>query len=297
MKYWDEVRTVARVARLGTVSAAARALGVHRSTVQRHVDRMEEALGIRLFLKHARGYAPTEAALELRRVAETAENAFTSVTRKIELTDGDFTASVSITALPDLSPLMVSVLREICRQYPGLRLEFIASADPLSLETGEADIAVRIGQKPDHPDYIVQPLETLSWRVFASPTYVARHGLPRGTDEFDAHFFAGPISEKPRLQVLRWIIDQVPNNNIVIRSNDVKFLEACVLGGAAIGLLPTRIASDHEGMVEIEGIGEVGTTPVWLVTHVDQHRRPKIQASLSAVKSVFRNQKALQQHD
>lgn len=120
MKYWDEVRTAAKVARLGTVSTAARALGVHRTTVQRHIDQMEEALGTRLFLKHARGYTPTEAALELRRVAETAENAFTSVARKIELTAGDFTASVSITALPDLRPIMVRVLREICGVYPGL---------------------------------------------------------------------------------------------------------------------------------------------------------------------------------
>lgn len=287
MKYWDEVRTVAKVARLGTVSSAAKALGIHRATVKRHVELLESSLGIRLFLKHPQGYTPTEAALELRQLAESAEDAFTSIARRIELTDGDVGASVSITALPDLTPLMVRVVHEVGRKYPGLLLEFIASIEPLRLETGVADIAIRVGPKPDYPDYIVQPLETLRWRAYASPSYIARHGVPTDPGDLHGHLFAGPISESPRLQMLRWIDEHVAKENVMIRSNDAKFLEACVLCGAVIGLLPTRVAEDHEGMVALEGFDEIGTTSVWLVTHVDQHRLPKIQACLAAIKSVF----------
>src|SRR6056297_3102237 len=61
MENWDEVRTAFHVARVGTVSGAAEVLGVHHATVIRHIDALEERLGVKLFQRHARGYTTTEA--------------------------------------------------------------------------------------------------------------------------------------------------------------------------------------------------------------------------------------------
>ena len=69
LNLWTEIRTAAQVARLGRVSAAAEALGMHHSSVIRHIDLLEERLHTRLFQRHARGYTPTEAAEELLRTA------------------------------------------------------------------------------------------------------------------------------------------------------------------------------------------------------------------------------------
>ena len=63
MDSWNEIKTAYQVARLGTVSAAAESLGVHRATVIRHIDALEAELGRKLFQRHIRGYTPTEAAL------------------------------------------------------------------------------------------------------------------------------------------------------------------------------------------------------------------------------------------
>ncbi|MEO1636831.1 MAG: LysR family transcriptional regulator, partial [Cyanobacteria bacterium J06631_9] len=60
MDNWNEIRTAYQVARLGTISAAAETLGVHRSTVIRHIDALEAQLGEKVFLRHSRGYTPTE---------------------------------------------------------------------------------------------------------------------------------------------------------------------------------------------------------------------------------------------
>ena len=65
MDNWDEVRTAFHVARVGTVSGAADVLGVHHATVIRHIDALEERLGVKLFQRHARGYSPTEAGDDL----------------------------------------------------------------------------------------------------------------------------------------------------------------------------------------------------------------------------------------
>ena len=58
MDGWDEIRTAYHVARVGTVSGAAEVLGVHHATVIRHIDALEEKLGVKLFQRHARGYTP-----------------------------------------------------------------------------------------------------------------------------------------------------------------------------------------------------------------------------------------------
>src|SRR6056297_2891573 len=70
---WDEIRTAHHVARLGTVSGAAEALGVHHATVIRHVDALEERLGVKLFQRHARGYTATEAGQDLLQVANATD--------------------------------------------------------------------------------------------------------------------------------------------------------------------------------------------------------------------------------
>ena len=91
MEAWDEIRTALHVARLGTVSAAAEALGVHHATVIRHVDALEARLGARLFQRHARGYAPTEAGRDLLGVAQDAEDRFAQLAGRIR-GQGDGTA-------------------------------------------------------------------------------------------------------------------------------------------------------------------------------------------------------------
>ena len=77
---WDEIRTAFQVARLGTVSGAAEALGVHHATVIRHIDALEAELGAKLFQRHARGYTPTEAGRELLDAAQDTDDRFAQLT-------------------------------------------------------------------------------------------------------------------------------------------------------------------------------------------------------------------------
>ncbi|MEM9137560.1 MAG: LysR family transcriptional regulator, partial [Cyanobacteria bacterium P01_F01_bin.42] len=76
MNNWNEIRTAYQVARLGTVSAAAEILGVHRSTVIRHIDTLEAIFDAKIFLRHAKGYTPTDLGFDLMRVARATEDQF-----------------------------------------------------------------------------------------------------------------------------------------------------------------------------------------------------------------------------
>jgi len=74
MDNWDEIRTAYHVARMGTVSGAAEVLGVHHATVIRHIDALEQRLGVKLFQRHPRGYTATEAGEDLLRVAAATDD-------------------------------------------------------------------------------------------------------------------------------------------------------------------------------------------------------------------------------
>ena len=78
MDHWLELRTAYRLAELGTVSAAAEDLGVHRATVNRHVDAIETAFGAKFFQRHARGYTLTEAGRDLLDVASRVDELITA---------------------------------------------------------------------------------------------------------------------------------------------------------------------------------------------------------------------------
>ncbi|MEO1576086.1 MAG: LysR family transcriptional regulator, partial [Pseudomonadota bacterium] len=83
MAHWNEIRTAAYVARLGTVSAAAEALDVHRATVIRHIDQLEAHFGAKLFIRAKSGYTATDFGRELMRVADQADAQFAGLRRTV----------------------------------------------------------------------------------------------------------------------------------------------------------------------------------------------------------------------
>ena len=134
-----------QVARLGTVSAAAEALGVHRATVLRHIDELEAELGVRLFQRSARGYLPTEAGEDLLRVAGTADEQFgqfaSRARGRTEQLSGDFI----VTSLEPLALALLPALKVFQARHPKLRVRFLASDKLFRLEYGEAHVAIRTG--------------------------------------------------------------------------------------------------------------------------------------------------------
>jgi DNA-binding transcriptional LysR family regulator len=105
MDSWDEIRTAFNVARIGTVSGAAEVLGVHHATVIRHIDALEERLGVKLFQRHARGYTPTEAGEDLLRVAQATDDQFSQLAGRIKGRGNDVSGELVVTSLGGLSHL------------------------------------------------------------------------------------------------------------------------------------------------------------------------------------------------
>jgi DNA-binding transcriptional LysR family regulator len=284
MDNWDEIRTAFQVARVGTVSGAADQLGVHHATVIRHIDALEQRLGVKLFQRHARGYTATEAGRDLMQVATATDDQFTQLAGRIRGQGEGVSGDLVVTSLVMLSPLITPVLAKFRRENPDLTVRFLTGDRLFRLEYGEAHVAIRAGKAPDQPDNVVQPFLTMQMHLAASPTYIAEHGMPKDEDDLSNHLFVGSDEVDSRAPFYKWLVETVPQNNVVFRTTDIRATIDAVLAGAGIGFVPSSEMQRSPELVEIIPCKEDWAAQLWLVTHVDLHRTTKVQAFLGFLK-------------
>jgi DNA-binding transcriptional LysR family regulator len=281
---WDEIRTAYHVARAGTVSGAADALGVHHATVIRHIDSLEDRLGVKLFQRHPRGYSSTEAGNDLLQVAQATDDQFAQLVNRIKGRGDEVSGELVVTSLPHVSPRMTPTLARFQEKYPDVVVRFLTGEEVLRLEYGEAHIAIRAGTKPDNPDNVVQPFLPLEMTFYASEDYIAAHGAPETTEDLAGHKFVGLDDFDSRAPVARWLIDRVAPKDIVFRGSDDRVVRDAILEGVGIGALTRWDASRHAKLVQLFDPKPEWQAPLWLVTHVDLHRTTKVQAFLAFLK-------------
>ncbi|WP_226554270.1 LysR family transcriptional regulator [Celeribacter naphthalenivorans] len=284
---WDEFRTAFQVAKMGTVSGAAQALGVHHATVIRHIDALEGRLGVKLFQRHARGYTPTEAGIDLLKVAQTTDDQFSQLVSRIKGRGEEVVGELVVTSLPGMGPLLAPILAEFQRDHPGLTVRYLAGERVFRLEYGEAHIAIRGGKPPQEPDNVVQPFYRQGFGLYAHQSYIDAFGAPQGEGEELAHElrFVSLDDVNSRAPFMVWMNDHVPSDRIVFRTSDLTAMSDAILAGAGAGFLPTWMAHDNPELVQIMPPQPEWESQNWLVTHVDLHRTPKVQSFLTFLKA------------
>jgi len=284
MENWDEIRTAYQVARIGTVSGAAEVLGVHHATVIRHVDALEARLGTRLFQRHPRGYTATEAGRLLLAVAQATEDQLAQLGARIAGSGEEVSGELIITSLPNLAPMVLPALARLVSEHPAVRLRYITDLRIYRLEYGEAHVAIRAGARPTEPDNVVQALTERQAALYAAPSYAAAHGLPETEADLARHRFVGPEAAEVRAPYHRWLAARVPREALVFASNENAVYEGAIVAGLGLGFLPVIEARAQAGLIEVMPPRPEWSAPLWLVTHVDLHRTPKVQAALKALK-------------
>lgn len=285
MDSWDEIRTAFHVARAGTVSGAADALGVHHATVIRHIDALEARLGAKLFQRHARGYTATEAGIDLLKVAQTTDDQFSQLEGRIKGRGQGVSGDLVVTSLGNLSSLMAPALADYQIENPDVLVRYLTSDRLFRLEYGEAHVAVRAGSMPEEPDNVVQPFITQCMTLVASKSYIDRKGVPSGEDDFVNHSFIGHDSDESRAPFNRWLREVVPQENITFRATDGRVMREAILAGAGMGFIPSFEVERNDELFEVVPRHDEWAAPLWLVTHVDLHRTAKVQSFLKFLKA------------
>ena len=283
MEHWNEIRTAYQVARLGTVSAAADALCVHRATVIRHIDTLEATLGEKLFQRHARGYTPTEVGQDLLRVAQATDEQFNQLVGRTKGRATDLSGELVVTSLDVQAQNLLPSLNAFQAQYPKVVIRYITSDRVFKMEYGEAHIAIRAGPEPQDPDNIVQSFIQSEMGLYASADYAKHNGIPESAADYPDHKFVGSDNLNSGAPFYVWMRENIPQDRLFLRTNSPRILDQAIISGTGIGFISQDEAKKHD-LIEVLAPREEWRNISWLVTHVDLHRTAKVQAFLAILK-------------
>ncbi|MEM6942236.1 MAG: LysR family transcriptional regulator [Pseudomonadota bacterium] len=288
MQNWAEIRTAFQVAEHKTISAAAEALGLHRVTVVRHIDTLEQELGAKIFHRHSRGCEPTEAGQDLLAVARATQDQFNQLAARTRNTSGDLTGDFIVTSHEHVAELLMPTLALLRSENPNLHIQYLASDEVLKLEYGAAHIALRSGPKPSEPDNVVLPFPDLNFGLYAHPKYLETHGQPTFPQDTSAHRFVRWNTSSRRMPFSVWFDENVPDSQVVFSSSDLSVVEKAVSNAMGIGLVAEVPSATRYLLELVLPCPEDWQMPLWLVTHVDLHRSLKIQAFLDTLKRTMK---------
>lgn len=164
---WDDARFFLAAARAGSLLGAAKALGVSHSTVKRRIEGLERSLGVRLFTPTGEGLQPTDAAREAMDVAEQVEQSIGRFGDRLAGASRELSGSLIVTAVDAMVDLLAPVFKQYAKQFPKVALTLYTDNRPLDLGRREADIAVRITNKPDE-NLFGRKVGDCDYRPFAS---------------------------------------------------------------------------------------------------------------------------------
>ncbi len=282
MDKWTELRTAFKLAKLGTLSATAKDIGVHRSTVMRHIDALEESLGVVLFQRNDKGYLPTEAGLEIMRLGEVTDYQFANLVDDLQNKDKPLEGNLHITTVNEVTASLLPTINRYQALYPGMRINISSNLRSFDLKYGEADIAIRLGPKPETPDNTVSPLSKVEISLCAHESYIQKHGQP-AKHNLHQHKFIALNERHDHLPWNDWVHDNVPTTNIVLSSSSIQVLNQALLSGTGIGAMPKSAIKQNEALTEVE-MDENWGISIWMLVHRDMVHIPKIKKFIELLK-------------
>lgn len=271
---WDDLRVFLAVARAGSLSGAARSLGVNHSTVFRRIAGLEEMLVVRLFERLPTGYALTAAGEETLEIVESIEADVATLDRTVKGQDLRLSGTVRIAATDMIAFwLLPDHLTRFRAAYPGIELEIVVGNEALNLSRRETDIALRIGNTPLET-LVGRRIGQLNFAIYGAPDYWAN----RPDTELAQHDWIGlDNSHAP----LRQQFDQfLPGVRPTVRSNSVACTVRLAKAGLGLAVLPCAIADQKPDLIRVADLPDTFNLDLWLLTHEDLRHTARVRAVL-----------------
>lgn len=276
---WDDLRFVLAVVRAGAALTAARALGVNQTTVMRRISQLEEELGADLFERKSSGYAPTPLALRIAETAERIESDVAKLEREIKSEQRVLSGVVRVTTSEVLANRIITpCLAAFYKQHPAVRIELNADDRRLDIATGEADVALRAGSRPEGAGIVARRLPDAGWSVYCGKSYAAENGVPKSPQEIDGHAVIGMDGRMAELPGPIWLRERAPNAVIRFRSNSLTNLVSNLRAGLGLGTLPCFVGDLEPDLVRCMPPVPELVSEMWLIVREDLRAVPHVRA-------------------
>lgn len=264
---WELYRSFLAVMREGSLSAAARSLALTQPTIGRHIDALEEALGVTLFTRSQTGLIATEGALGLMPFAEAMASAAEALQRAATGEAEDDSGTVRITASEmvgvEVLPALLAEFREL---HPRIRIEVLISNRTEDLLRREADIAIRM-IRPTQSALVARKVGVVKLGLHAHPDYLKKYGAPKTIEEVMAHPLIG-FDRVPSIRRLENFGIELNRDLFAYRTDSDAAQYAALRAGFGLGFCQ-RTLGRRDGLTPLLE-GELGVDlDVWVAMHED----------------------------
>ncbi|HSN26415.1 MAG TPA: LysR family transcriptional regulator [Kofleriaceae bacterium] len=280
---WDLYRTFLSVLEHGSLSGAARELGLTQPTVGRHVDELESALGAELFTRSQRGLLPTELALELRpyasSLAATSASLLRAASAKRDVVAGTVRVSASeVIATEVLPPILAGLLDA----HPHLQIELSASDRVEDLLQREADIAVRMAE-PSQSALVVRRIGGLPIGLYAHRDYLAKHGTPKTAADLADHRVIGFDRQTAYIRAMAPRLPMLAKLTFALRTDSNLAQLAAIRAGVGIGLCQVGLGDADPQLVRLLPRAFALALETFVVMHENLRGSPRCRAVFDAL--------------
>ena len=280
---WELYRSFLGVLRTGSLSGAARQLGVAQPTVGRHIAALEAALGLLLFTRSQNGLLATDAALALRPHAEAMQSAAAALERAAASVGDGVRGVVRVTASDVVGvEVLPPILRGLHERYPDLKIELVLSNDMQDLLQREADIAVRMAP-PRQDQLVARRIGAIELGLHASPDYAARHGLPDTVEALERHAVIGYDRVTPYVRGALARLPVFDRERFAFRTDGDLAHLALIRAGAGIGFCQVPLARRAPALQRVLAGAFTLQLDTWVAMHEDLRNSPRCRAAFDAL--------------
>ena len=274
---WDLYRTFLDVVRDGSLSAAARRLGLTQPTVGRHIAALERSIGAALFTRSQRGLLPTSAAIELVPHAEAMAVAEAAFRRAASGEASVVGGSVRVTASEIMGcEVLPPILARFCVAHPAIEVELAVSNRVQDLLRRDADIAVRTG-RPTQTALIARKIGTVRIGLFAHRSYTKARGLPKDVTDLAHHRLIGFDRDSTSFSAIGDTGMGVTRDTFGFRTDSDPAQLAALRAGIGIAGCQTQIAARDSRLVAILPDKISFSLEIWLAMHEDLRATQRVR--------------------
>lgn len=284
---WDFYRTFLAVMQEGSLSAAARKLGLTQPTIGRHIGALEAIIGFQLFIRTPQGLMPTEAAVDLKRHAQQLDGNAAALLRAATSygpasgtgVRGTVRISASEVIGIEVLPPILSALGEA---HPDLIIELSLSDDIEDLLRQEADIAIRMAQ-PAQDALIIRRIGGIPIGLHAHRRYLDAHGLPKSLDELGAHRIIAFDRENEFQRTMRKHMPFLSAVRPALKADSYLAQLALIRAGCGIGVCQVELGRRDPDLVHIMQKELALSLETFLVMHENLKTTPRCRLTFDAL--------------
>jgi DNA-binding transcriptional LysR family regulator len=282
---WNDLLYFLAIGRTGTLVKAGKELGVEHTTVARRLAALENALGVKLFLRGPEGLALTEAGHAILPSAQAIAAHVEEIARRVSGLDLRVEGAVRLTIPEGLQGYMMEALPRLQERHPALVVEVLSDNRAYDIRRGEADIAVRF-LDVDDPELIARKVGTCGWSLYASTAYVERKGVLAAPEALSGHDIIGFAPSLAQSVGGRWIEAHAQSARVVMRANSISAAVEAARVGFGLIAVPCFVAAVQADLQRLTP-RVIGTRDALLVVHPELARVARVRATMDFVVEII----------